>query len=58
KPAKQQKTKDDLCTSAQTSTLSQQNLTLSDWMHVYDFVDVHPTVTQAQIVQHFGTIEL
>ncbi|KIK88625.1 hypothetical protein PAXRUDRAFT_152252 [Paxillus rubicundulus Ve08.2h10] len=45
------------CTSAQTSTLSWQNLTLSDWMHVYNFVDAHPTVTQAQIVQHFSSLK-
>ncbi|KIL00304.1 hypothetical protein PAXRUDRAFT_130180, partial [Paxillus rubicundulus Ve08.2h10] len=33
-----------------------QNLTLLDWMHVYDFVDAHPTVTQAQIVWHLGSL--
>ncbi|KIK76363.1 hypothetical protein PAXRUDRAFT_170167, partial [Paxillus rubicundulus Ve08.2h10] len=43
-------------TSAQTPT-PWQNLMLSDWMHVYSFADAHPTVTQAQIVQHFSSLK-
>ncbi|OJA13052.1 hypothetical protein AZE42_11793, partial [Rhizopogon vesiculosus] len=26
-----------------------QNLTLSDWMAVYSFVDIHPNASQAEI---------
>ncbi|KIK77587.1 hypothetical protein PAXRUDRAFT_166397 [Paxillus rubicundulus Ve08.2h10] len=56
KPAKQQKTKDTPRTSGQMPMI-QQNLTLADWMHVYSFVDAHPSVTQTQIVQHFNSLK-
>ncbi|KAG6329881.1 hypothetical protein ID866_9207, partial [Astraeus odoratus] len=36
-------------------TSSHKNLTLSDWMTVYSFVDSHPN-TQADVVQHFSTL--
>ncbi|KIO02119.1 hypothetical protein M404DRAFT_97074, partial [Pisolithus tinctorius Marx 270] len=44
-------------TSAKTSSVTRQNLTLSDWMQVYSFIDNHPTTTQANIVQHFCSLE-
>ncbi|KIO09703.1 hypothetical protein M404DRAFT_131784 [Pisolithus tinctorius Marx 270] len=44
-------------TSAQLpKTSCQQNLTLSDWMAVYSYVDSHPNVPQADIVRHFSTL--
>jgi hypothetical protein len=59
-PAKQCKIgvpKDAPRTSAQLSkTSSRQNLTLSDWMTVYSYVDSHPNVAQADIVCHFNTL--
>jgi Tc5 transposase DNA-binding domain len=59
-PAKQRKIgvpKDAPRTSAQLSnTSSRQNLTLSDWMTVYSYVDSHPNVAQADIVRHFNTL--
>ncbi|KAG2076031.1 hypothetical protein BDR04DRAFT_1090856 [Suillus decipiens] len=50
RPVKQQKiiTKDTARTSALSPECSsRQNLTLSDWMTVYSFIDSHPNVTQA-----------
>jgi hypothetical protein len=32
-----------------------KNLTLSDWLLVYHFVDEHLDASQAEIVEHFGT---
>lgn len=44
-------------TSAQLpKTSSRQNLTLSDWMTVYSYVDLYPNVSQADIVRHFSTL--
>ena len=44
-------------TSAQLpKASSHQNLTLSDWLIVYSYVDSHPDVPQADIVQHFGSL--
>ncbi|KIM55682.1 hypothetical protein SCLCIDRAFT_134184, partial [Scleroderma citrinum Foug A] len=37
-------------------TSSCQNLTLSDWMTVYSYVDLYPNVSQADIVRHFSTL--
>lgn len=31
-----------------------QRLTTWDWIQVYEFVDAHPDMTQAQIVEHFA----
>jgi hypothetical protein len=33
-----------------------QNLTLTDWMSVYAYVDTHPDVPQANIMEHFRTL--
>ncbi|KAF9218437.1 hypothetical protein BS17DRAFT_798588 [Gyrodon lividus] len=44
-------------TSAQTLNKIQHNLTLADWMQVYSFIDAHPDVAQAQIVQHFSSLK-
>ena len=60
-PAKQRKIGLDInngpCTSAQLpKTSSHQNLTLSDWMTVYSYVDLYPNVSQADIVWHFSTL--
>lgn len=60
RPAKQRKiiTKDTPRTSALLPTCSsRQNLTLSDWMMVYSFIDSHPNVTQAEIVEHFKSLK-
>ena len=47
---------DTPCTSAQApKTSSRLNLTLSDWMTVYAYVDSHPDLTQADIVWHSTT---
>ncbi|KIK10908.1 hypothetical protein PISMIDRAFT_123701 [Pisolithus microcarpus 441] len=44
-------------TSAQLpATSSHQNLTLSDWMTVYSYVDSHPNASQVDIVQHFSSL--
>ncbi|KAH0835932.1 hypothetical protein J3R83DRAFT_9839 [Lanmaoa asiatica] len=32
-----------------------ENLTLNDWLTVFDFIDSHPHVLQEQIVEHFKT---
>ena len=54
-PAKQRKKGDMPRTSAQLpKASSHQNLTLSDWLIVYSYVDLHPNTPQADIVQHFG----
>jgi len=56
-PLKQQKKGDMPRTSAQLpKASSHQNLTLSDWLIVYSYVDSHPDVPQADIVQHFGSL--
>lgn len=59
KPAKQQKcTKTPSRTSAHTlEATSRQNLTLSDWLAVYAFIDTHPSATQADVVRHFATLQ-
>ncbi|KIK90758.1 hypothetical protein PAXRUDRAFT_151220, partial [Paxillus rubicundulus Ve08.2h10] len=51
------KTKDTPRTSAQTLNETWHNLTLADWMQVYSFIDAHPDVAQAQIVQHFRSLK-
>ena len=44
-------------TSAQApKTSSRLNLTLSDWMTVYAYVDSHPDLTQTDIVWHFSSL--
>ncbi|KIK13080.1 hypothetical protein PISMIDRAFT_119583, partial [Pisolithus microcarpus 441] len=44
-------------TSAQLpATSSRQNLTLSDWMTVYSYVDSHPNASQVDIVRHFSSL--
>ncbi|KAG2067900.1 hypothetical protein BDR04DRAFT_1158532 [Suillus decipiens] len=60
RPAKQQKiiTKDTpLSLNSSSSSSSRQNLTLSDWMTVYSFIDSHPHATQAKIVNHFKSLK-
>ncbi|KAG8212900.1 hypothetical protein J3R82DRAFT_11241, partial [Butyriboletus roseoflavus] len=32
-----------------------QNLTLADWLLVYAYIDTHPDISQAGIVEHFQT---
>ncbi|KIK19908.1 hypothetical protein PISMIDRAFT_106710 [Pisolithus microcarpus 441] len=45
------------CTSAQLSkTTSHLNLTLSDWMNVYSYIDSHLDCTQSEIVHYFSTL--
>ncbi|KAG6329032.1 hypothetical protein ID866_10057 [Astraeus odoratus] len=55
-PVKQHKIgmKDASHTSAQLPiTSSCKNLTLSDWMTIYSYVDSHPDIPQSDIVQVF-----
>ncbi|KIK77214.1 hypothetical protein PAXRUDRAFT_167499 [Paxillus rubicundulus Ve08.2h10] len=56
-PVKQQKhTQNVPATSIQLpQQTSLQNLTLSDWLSVYAYIDAHPGVSQANIVDHFQT---
>ena len=42
-------------TSAKAITTHRQNLTLSDWLVVFQFIDEHPNVSQSQVVLHFKT---
>ncbi|KAF9220266.1 hypothetical protein BS17DRAFT_715184 [Gyrodon lividus] len=56
KPAKRQKTKDAPCISAQIP-FAQKNLTLAGWMKVCAFIDSRPTITQANIIQHFSSLQ-
>ncbi|KAF9222121.1 DDE-domain-containing protein [Gyrodon lividus] len=45
-------------TSAQPPiTSSCTNLTLADWLSVYAYIDSHPGVKQASIVQHFHSLQ-
>ncbi|KIK90001.1 hypothetical protein PAXRUDRAFT_152047 [Paxillus rubicundulus Ve08.2h10] len=56
-PVKQQKhTQDGPATSAQLpQQTSCQNLTLTDWLLIYAYINSHPDVSQAGIVEHFQT---
>ncbi|KAF9220287.1 DDE-domain-containing protein [Gyrodon lividus] len=56
-PVKWQKhTQDAPATSTQPpQQMSCQNLTLTDWLLVYAYIDAHPGVFQANIVEHFQT---
>jgi hypothetical protein len=47
--------KDAPMTSAFQPTLTRDNLTLRDWMTVFAYIDNHPDIGQAQVVQYFGT---
>jgi hypothetical protein len=44
-------------TSAKSTNLKEgrENLTLHDWLTVFNFIDAHPDLPQADIVQHFKT---
>jgi Tc5 transposase DNA-binding domain len=54
----QRRPKDAPRTSAQMpQDTTRKNLTLSDWLTVYAFVDSHPAVTQADVVKHFATVK-
>ncbi|KAJ6616956.1 hypothetical protein B0H10DRAFT_1765294, partial [Mycena sp. CBHHK59/15] len=51
------KLKDMPKTSAKPAAKNkQENLTLSDWLQVFSFVDRHPSMTQKEIVAHFKTL--
>ncbi|KIK74169.1 hypothetical protein PAXRUDRAFT_176503 [Paxillus rubicundulus Ve08.2h10] len=58
-PAKKQNKKQELpSTSAQLAqSTTRSNLTLSDWMTVFAYVDSHPTTPQNSIVNHFRTLK-
>ncbi|KAI9447007.1 hypothetical protein BJY52DRAFT_1093110, partial [Lactarius psammicola] len=48
--------KDTPKTSARPiTTHHRQNLTLSDWFIVFQFIDDHPNILQSQVVEHFKT---
>jgi hypothetical protein len=61
RPAKQQRknAEDTPRTSARSPecSTSRQNLTLSDWMTVYSFVDTHSDMPQVEVVWHFKSLE-
>ena len=38
-----------------TISRSRQNLTLGDWLTVYEFVDTHPHLSQDQVVAYFSS---
>jgi len=53
---RQPKEKDAPKTSAKPAAqLTQQNLTLADWLTVLKYVDEHPLVPQGDVVEHFKT---
>ncbi|KAG1887182.1 hypothetical protein F4604DRAFT_1720679 [Suillus subluteus] len=56
---KKPKVKNTPVTSAQPATVhtARQNLTLSDWLTVFAYVDAHPTVSQSDIVNHFKNLQ-
>ncbi|KIK75163.1 hypothetical protein PAXRUDRAFT_173563 [Paxillus rubicundulus Ve08.2h10] len=55
-PVKRQKhTKDAATSTQQPLQTSHQNLTLVDWLLVYAYIDAHPGVSQANIVEYFQT---
>ncbi|KAF9218622.1 DDE-domain-containing protein [Gyrodon lividus] len=60
-PAKKQKTAHKVfATSAQlpvAQSTTRSNLTLSNWMTVFAYVDSHPTLPQNCIVEHFQTLK-
>ena len=39
----------------QTESRSRQNLTLADWLTVFEFMDTHPHLSQGQVVDYFGS---
>jgi hypothetical protein len=41
--------------TAITTTHRQKNLTLSDWLLVFQYIDEHPNILQSQVVEHFKT---
>ncbi|KAF9221518.1 DDE-domain-containing protein [Gyrodon lividus] len=59
RPAKRPKaTTNTPKTSAQPPiTSSRTNFTLADWLSVYAYIDSHPGVNQASIVQHFHSLQ-
>ncbi|KIK24662.1 hypothetical protein PISMIDRAFT_74578, partial [Pisolithus microcarpus 441] len=51
------KVKDAPATSARpTIHASRKNLTLNDWLTVFAYIDSHPTLPQANVVDHFKTL--
>jgi hypothetical protein len=53
---REKKSKDAPATSAKPiQSKMHKNLTLHDWITVFHFIDEHPTIGQADIVQHFRT---
>ncbi|KIK73490.1 hypothetical protein PAXRUDRAFT_20788 [Paxillus rubicundulus Ve08.2h10] len=50
--------KDAPLTSAQpVAHTSWQNLTLSDWLTVFAYIDAHPLTPQGDVVTHFKTLQ-
>ena len=49
------KNKNAPATSAKPTQEKRDNLTLHDWLTVFAYVDSHPSMGQAAIVQHFRT---
>jgi hypothetical protein len=60
RPPKQPKctsTQDTPRTTAQPEVMTQQNLTLFDWLTVYAYINAYPAVTQGDVVRHFTTLK-
>jgi hypothetical protein len=44
-------------TSGKSTTEHRHNLTLQDWLTVFAFIDVHPFLSQEEVVAHFLSLE-
>jgi hypothetical protein len=53
-PREKIKQTDQAATSAVITT-QRKNLTLHDWMTVFSFMDLHPSMEQGAVVKHFAT---
>jgi len=53
---KKPKVKDTPATSAQPARITRPNLTLSDWLTVFAYVDAHQAMPQCDIVNHFKSL--
>ena len=41
--------------AAKPKKTSRENLTLQDWLDVFQFIDTHPSMSQGDIVKYFTT---
>jgi Tc5 transposase DNA-binding domain len=54
-PREKVKQTDQAATSTVVTTTRRKNLTLHDWVTVFSFMDLHPSMEQAAVVKHFAT---